>query len=74
MALLSIRSPRTIETMMTSGRIPSDAVVRAGRLVRFDLERVIAALRGTSVGPAPSRGAEWARGRSRLRAVPGGAS
>jgi hypothetical protein len=46
MVLLSIRSPRTIEKMVKTGEIPGDAVVRVGRMVRFDLERVIAALRG----------------------------
>lgn len=74
MALLSIRSSRTIEAMMKSGRIPGDAVLRAGRHVRFDLERVIGALRGQASAPSTSRGAEWARGRSKLRALPGGAS
>ena len=74
MKLLSIRSARTIEKMVKSGRIPADAVVRAERLVRFDLERVFAALRGPTIDPSASRGAAWARRRSRLRALPGGAS
>lgn len=74
MALLSIRSARTIEAMVKSGRIPGDAVLRMDRLVRFDLERVIEALRGTSAQAATSRGAEWARRRSSMRALPGGVS
>lgn len=61
---------RTIETMVKDGRIPPDAIIRVGRRVRFDLERVIDALRGK--GPAETRGAAWAGRRSRLKVIAGG--
>lgn len=67
MKLLAIRSPRTIEAMVKSGSIPDTAIVRAGRLVRFDVARVLEALRGAP--KAEGRGAAWARARGALRVV-----
>jgi len=67
MKLLAVRSPRTIEAMVKSGSIPDSAIVRAGRLVRFDVARVLEALRGTP--KAEGRGAAWARARGALRVV-----
>jgi hypothetical protein len=63
-------SERAIENMVSDRRIPPEAVVRAGRRVRFDLPKVIEALRGKQ-SPA-SNAAQWARRVGRLRVVDGG--
>lgn len=68
-ALLSIKSDRTIETMEHDGRIPADAVIRIGRKVRYDLAKIVEALRG-----GRSTAASWGArvGRS-MRVINGGA-
>lgn len=68
-ALLSIKSDRTVEAMMADGRIPAEAIVRIGsRKVRFDLARVIEALRGRR-----SSAAAWgARVGGSMRVIDGG--
>lgn len=70
MSLLGIKSPRTIESMVKAGTIPADAIVRVGRCVRFDVPRLLEALRGAR--EVEGRGAAWARRRSAMRAVKGG--
>lgn len=71
MALLGIKSGRTVENMVKAGTIPPDAIVRVGRCVRFDVARVVDALRAKNI-QTESRGAAWAQRRSSLRAVAGG--
>lgn len=67
--MLDVCEPH-VEGMQRDGRIPPEAIVRAGRRVRYDLERVIDALRGK--GAAESRGAAWARRKNTLRVIEGG--
>ena len=68
--LLGVKSDRTIEQMVSDGKIPPTAVVKIGRRVRFDVANVIDALRGK--GAAESRGAAWARRKNTLRLIDGG--
>ena len=68
-ALLSIKSDRTIETMERDGRIPADAVIRIGRKVRYDLAKVVEALRGSRSSAAARWGARVGRG---MRVIDGG--
>jgi excisionase family DNA binding protein len=72
--LLGVASDRTIECMVKDGRIPAAAVVRVGRLIRFDLALVLEALRPKTTAAMESRGAAWAKQRSRMRAIAGGAA
>jgi hypothetical protein len=70
-ALLSIKSDRTIEGLCKGGKIPPEAIVRVGRRVRYDLARVLEALRGERVA-SQSAGARWAERVGALRVVDGG--
>lgn len=62
-------SARTIEAMTADGRIPAEAVVRAGRRVRYDLARIVDALRGKAAVVPESRATAWARRGANLRVV-----
>lgn len=64
---------RTIDAMRADGRIPEDAVIKIGRRgVRYDVAKVIDALRGKRAASAESKAASWARRVGSLKVVNGG--
>ena len=74
--------PRTVRNMRADRRIPADAVIEVGGRVRYDLARVLDALRASRRAPemgvvrTVDEGDEsaraWVRRRAGMRLVPGG--